>query len=155
MNAAYGGVQVLHDIAFDIGAGECLALVGQSGSGKTTLARGIAGLHREVSGAMTLGGAPLQPGIRQRPAAQRQRIQYIFQNPYASLNPRRTVGEIVARPLRLFADLGPDAARSRVVRELERVSLHARLLDRYPDQLSGGERQRVAIARALAAEPQL
>jgi peptide/nickel transport system ATP-binding protein len=155
VNAAYGGVQVLHDIAFDIGTGECLALVGQSGSGKTTLARGIAGLHREVSGRMTLSGAVLPPGIRQRPAAQRQRIQYIFQNPYASLNPRRTVGEIIARPLRLFADLGAEAARGRVVRELDRVSLHARLLDRYPDQLSGGERQRVAIARALAAEPRL
>jgi peptide/nickel transport system ATP-binding protein len=155
VNAAYGEAQVLHDIAFDIGAGECLALVGQSGSGKTTLARGIAGLHREVSGTMTLSGAVLPPGIRQRPAAQRQRIQYIFQNPYASLNPRRTVGEIIARPLRLFANLGAEAARSRVVRELDRVSLHARLLDRYPDQLSGGERQRVAIARALAAEPRL
>jgi peptide/nickel transport system ATP-binding protein len=155
VHARYGPVPVLHDINFAIAAGECLALVGQSGSGKTTLARSIAGLHRDVSGEMTLTGAVLPPGIRQRPAAARRRIQYIFQNPYASLNPRRTVGEIVARPLRLFAGLDAEAARARVVRELERVSLHARLLDRYPDQLSGGERQRVAIARALAAEPAL
>ena len=79
----------------------------------------------------------------------------MFQSPYASLNPRRTVGQIVARPLRVFFDLERREARERVVAHLERVALSSGLIDRYPDQLSGGERQRVAVARALAAEPQI
>ncbi len=156
LQASYGPVQVLSDIAFEVAPGECLALVGQSGSGKTTLARSLAGLLREgVAGEIRLSGEPLPPGIRQRTAAARKTIQYVFQNPYASLNPRRTVGEIVSRPLHLFFDLDVREIRARVARHLERVSLNARLFDRYPDQLSGGERQRVAIARALAAEPSL
>ncbi len=156
LRASYGPVQVLSDIAFDVAPGECVALVGQSGSGKTTLARSLAGLLREgVAGEVRLNGEALPPGIRQRSAAARKTIQYVFQNPYASLNPRRTVGQIVSRPLHLFFQLGAEELRARVARSLQRVSLNPRLIDRFPDQLSGGERQRVAIARALAAEPSL
>lgn len=156
LRASYGRVQVLSDIAFDVAPGECVALVGQSGSGKTTLARSLAGLLREgVAGEVRLNGEILRPGIRERTAAARKAIQYVFQNPYASLNPRRTVGQTVSRPLHLFFRLNAEQVRERVGRHLQRVSLNPRLIDRFPDQLSGGERQRVAIARALAAEPSL
>ena len=102
-----------------------------------------------------LAGEALEAQARERPRALRRAIQYVFQNPYASLNPRRTVGQIVARPLRVLFDLERREARERVVAQLERVALSSGLIDRYPDQLSGGERQRVAVARALAAEPQV
>jgi peptide/nickel transport system ATP-binding protein len=85
----------------------------------------------------------------------RRAIQYVFQSPYASLNPRRTVGQIIARPLHVFFDLERREAQERIVAHLKRVALSPGLIDRYPDQLSGGERQRVAVARALAAEPQV
>ncbi len=154
LHASYGSVRVLSNIAFDVAQGECVALVGQSGSGKTTLARSLAGLlHYGVAGDVRLNGEVLPTGVRERSAAARKAIQYVFQNPYASLNPRRTVGQIVSRPLRLFFQLSPDEVRARVAQMLQRVALNPRLIDRFPDQLSGGERQRVAIARALAAEP--
>jgi peptide/nickel transport system ATP-binding protein len=104
---------------------------------------------------MLADGKELPESIRQRPSALRKSIQYVFQNPYASLNPRRTIAESVARPLSLFFELSPNEVSQRVVEALQRVSLPRRVLDHYPDQLSGGERQRVAIARALAAEPSL
>jgi peptide/nickel transport system ATP-binding protein len=155
LHAWYGRHPVLHDVSLALDAGECMAVVGESGSGKTTLARCVAGLHPALSGELMLAGAALAPQARARPRAVRRAIQYVFQSPYASLNPRRTVGQIVARPLHVFFDLGRREARERVVAHLERVALSSGLIDRYPDQLSGGERQRVAVARALAAEPQV
>jgi peptide/nickel transport system ATP-binding protein len=151
--ASYGRVEVVHSVSLSLAAHECLALVGESGSGKTTIARAIAGLHRNWTGKITLGDVPLQASARRRDADSRRRIQYIFQNPYGSLNPRRTVGDIIEQPLRLFGTAsGRDASR-RVAEMLERVSLTASYAARYPDQLSGGERQRVAIARALVCDP--
>jgi peptide/nickel transport system ATP-binding protein len=151
--ASYGRVEVVHSVSLSLAAHECLALVGESGSGKTTIARAIAGLHRNWTGKITLGDVPLQASARRRDADSRRRIQYIFQNPYGSLNPRRTVGDIIEQPLRLFGTAsGRDASR-RVAEMLERVSLTASYAPRYPDQLSGGERQRVAIARALVCDP--
>jgi len=151
--ASYGRLEVVHSVSFSLAAHECLALVGESGSGKTTIARAIAGLHRNWTGKITLGDVPLQASARRRDADTRRRIQYIFQNPYGSLNPRRTVGDIIEQPLRLFGTAsGRDASR-RVAEMLERVSLTASYAARYPDQLSGGERQRVAIARALVCDP--
>ena len=155
LRAWYGGHAVLHDVSIALNAGECVAVVGELGSGKTTLARCVAGLHPTFSGEVMLAGEVLQAQARERPRAVRRAIQYVFQSPYASLNPRRTVGQIVARPLKVFFDLGPREVRDRVVAHLERVALSSGLIDRYPDQLSGGERQRVAVARALAAEPQV
>jgi peptide/nickel transport system ATP-binding protein len=149
--ASYGDRQVVHDINLSLAPRECLALVGESGSGKTTLARTIAGLHRDRTGDILLRGQPLGNVARARPAEVRRTIQYVFQNPYGSLNPRRTIGQIVWQPLAQFGDDGD--GRRRIEETLERVSLSASYADRYPDQLSGGERQRVAIARALVCKP--
>ena len=155
VNARYGSHAVLHNIHLAVSRNECVALVGESGSGKTTLARCIAGLHREYTGAIRLGANRLPEHARRRTSQARREIQYVFQNPYSSLNPRRTVEQTVARQLRLFVG-GSRRDVARRVREcLEHVALSAAAANRYPDQLSGGERQRVAIARALAAEPTL
>jgi peptide/nickel transport system ATP-binding protein len=151
--ASYGRNEVLHSVSLSLADHECLALVGESGSGKTTAARAIAGLHRNWTGSIALGGAELQRAARQRSNEARRRIQYIFQNPYGSLNPRQTVGQIVGQPLRVFGTASGREADQRIAEMLERVSLTADYARRYPDQLSGGERQRVAIARALVCEP--
>jgi peptide/nickel transport system ATP-binding protein len=151
--AVYGRNEVVHSVSLNLAAHECLALVGESGSGKTTIARAIAGLHRNWTGTISLGGAELQRAARSRSGEARRRIQYIFQNPYGSLNPRQTVGQIVGQPLRVFRTASGREADRRIAEMLERVSLTAAYARRYPDQLSGGERQRVAIARALVCDP--
>jgi peptide/nickel transport system ATP-binding protein len=151
--ALYGRQEVVHSVSFSLAAHECLALVGESGSGKTTIARAIAGLHHNWTGKITLGDLPLHPSARRRDADTRRRIQYIFQNPYGSLNPRRTVGDIIGQPLRVFGTVSGREASLRVGEMLDRVALTASYAARYPDQLSGGERQRVAIARALVCDP--
>lgn len=155
LDARHGRRPTLFDIDLDLHVNECVALVGESGSGKTTLARCIAGLHPRRTGVITLGDIELAASARKRTREARQRIQYIFQNPYASLNPRRTVGQTIARQLQLFFPSSRRDVGRRVALALERVALPATVVNRYPDQLSGGERQRVAIARALAAEPAL
>ena len=152
LDAHHGARATLFGIELEVHRHECLALVGESGSGKTTLARCVAGLHKDYTGAVMLGDDELPPAARSRSDAARKQIQYVFQNPYASLNPRRTVGQTVARQLELFFPSRKDMAQ-RVAECLERVSLSASAAAAYPDELSGGERQRVAIARALAAEP--
>jgi peptide/nickel transport system ATP-binding protein len=151
--ASYGRYEVVHSVSLSLAAHECLALVGESGSGKTTIARAVAGLHRDWTGTIALDGAELHPSARKRGGDARRRIQYIFQNPYGSLNPRRTVGQIVAQPLKVFGTASGREADQRVAEMLERVSLTSGYARRYPDQLSGGERQRVAIARALVCDP--
>ena len=152
VDIGYGSKIVVHDISFSVDKGECLALVGESGSGKTTLSRSIGGLHREWTGEITLAGEPLAKSARDRSVKQRLNIQYVFQNPYSSLNPRRSIGESVSRPL-LIGGMSKGEAGKVVGEMLERVALTASFAQRYPDQLSGGERQRVAIARALASRP--
>jgi peptide/nickel transport system ATP-binding protein len=144
---------VLSDVSLEVGAGECVALVGRSGAGKTTLARCAIGLHPRWDGAIVLDGSPLAVGVRDRPVAQRSALQYVFQNPYRSLNPRRTVAESVGMPLRRLFGLGRAELRARVELMLEEVTLPRALASRYPAELSGGERQLVAIVRALACEP--
>jgi peptide/nickel transport system ATP-binding protein len=155
VNASYGSHHTLFDLDFDVRRNECVALVGESGSGKTTLARCVAGLHHQWTGDITLGDVRLAESSRKRSNDARKQIQYVFQNPYASLNPRRTVGQTIARQLQLFFPGARSETSRRVGECLERVALSAAAANRYPDQLSGGERQRVAIARALAAEPSL
>jgi peptide/nickel transport system ATP-binding protein len=150
--AWYGKNEVLRDTTFSIRKGECLALVGESGSGKTTLARVIVGLHQEARGEVRLDDAIVPWGPRRRSTGLLQAIQYVFQNPYSSLNPRRNVSELLEEPLKQF---GLEHEGDRIRTLLEQVSLSPRYAARYPAQLSGGERQRVAIARALAASPQL
>jgi peptide/nickel transport system ATP-binding protein len=155
LDATYGPRQVLFDVGLVIRPHECVALVGESGSGKTTFARCIAGLHTTYEGEVSFHGKALPRGARARDRETRKAIQYVFQSPYSSLNPRKTIGQILAQPLRLFFDAGGREARSRAVEALKTVQLGESVLSRYPHQLSGGERQRVAIARALVASPQL
>jgi peptide/nickel transport system ATP-binding protein len=155
LHVFYGRKEVVHGVGFDVGKAEVVALVGESGSGKTTISRCIGGLHDEWTGELTFEGRALGKGSRARSVEDRKRIQYIFQNPYLSLNPRLTIAQIVARPMELFGIAKGKAARDRVVELLDAVALGPTVLDLRTDRLSGGERQRVAIARALAAEPDL
>ena len=155
VSAHYGQDRVLAGVDLEVPADWCVALVGESGSGKTTLARCVVGLHGNWSGEIAFEGAPLAAKLRDRPKEALRRIQYIFQNPYTSLNPRKTIGQIVAQPLEQMLGLPLRERTERAVKALEDVSLNRDFLPRYPDQLSGGERQRVAIARALVVEPSL
>jgi peptide/nickel transport system ATP-binding protein len=150
--AFYGDHQVLHGIDLAFAAGECTAIVGESGSGKTTLCRSLIGLHSRYSGTVTLNGATLDPHARRRTISQRRELQYVFQNPYDSLNPRKTVRDLILQPMVFLREpVAPDF----VARQLDRVSLGSGMADRFPHQLSGGERQRVALARALAVQPRV
>ena len=155
VSARYHGVPALSGVDLDVPAQGCVAVVGESGSGKTTLARCITGLQQDWAGEVTLRGVPLARAARHRPRQALQQVQYVFQNPYTSLNPRKTVGQIVAEPVQRFLGLPRGEQADRVARVLGDVALDGSFLSRYPDPLSGGERQRVAIARALAAEPDL
>jgi peptide/nickel transport system ATP-binding protein len=153
LDVFYGHKQVVHDVDFDLARSECVALVGESGSGKTTISRCVGGLHRNWTGAIDFEGRELARGARRRSDEDRKRIQYIFQNPYLSLNPRMTIEQIVKRPMKLFGIAKGREATDRVVDLLEQVALGPGVLKLQTNRLSGGERQRVAIARALAAEP--
>ncbi|MGO1972302.1 MAG: ABC transporter ATP-binding protein [Propionibacteriaceae bacterium] len=138
-------------VSFEVGAGEVLGLVGESGCGKSTLARAICGLEKLDEGTIWFGGESVRPlGYRRRPERQ-LRIQMVFQNPYASLNPRRTVAAQLADGLRI----NPDPQRWNVSSLLEAVELTPDAAKRYPHSFSGGQRQRIAIARAIAAGPDL
>lgn len=135
---------------------ETLALVGESGSGKTTIARAITGLVQPSAGSIRYDGIDITDiPARRRPPALKREIQYVFQNPDSSLNPKRTVGYALSRPLRLFFGLSGRRLEARVIELLEATHLDGDYRHRFPRQLSGGERQRVAIARALAAEPKI
>jgi peptide/nickel transport system ATP-binding protein len=151
----YGRKEVVHGVSFDVAKAEVVALVGESGSGKTTISRCVGGLHKQWTGDLTFDEHALGKGARARSDEDRKRIQYIFQNPYLSLNPRLTIQQIVSRPMELFGIAKGKAARDRVVELLDAVALGPTVLNLQTSRLSGGERQRVAIARALAAEPDL
>jgi len=155
VSARYGRRPVLSAVDLDVPSESCVAVVGESGSGKTTLARCVAGLHSNWTGRIMFDGTLLEPGLRGRTKETLRQVQYIFQNPYASLNPRKTIGQIVAQPLEQLLGLPFRQRSEQAASALADVSLPADFLDRYPDQLSGGERQRVAIARALVVEPDL
>ena len=146
---------VVNDASFTIRKGETFALVGESGSGKSTIARAVSGLIAPFEGQIRLLGEPVAGLIRNRSPEDRRRVQYIFQNPDASLNPRATVQATLMRPLQQFFLPSRGGFRERVERALHEVRLPASYLARYPVELSGGERQRVAIARGLIAEPEL
>ncbi len=149
----YGHKRVVHGVTFDVARAECVALVGESGSGKTTISRCVGGLHKQWTGSIRVEGIELAKSARKRTAEERKRVQYIFQNPYLSLNPRSTIEQIICRPLQLFGLASGKAARDRAAELLEQVALGPTVLRLQTNRLSGGERQRVAIARALAAEP--
>jgi peptide/nickel transport system ATP-binding protein len=153
LNVFYGRKEVVHDVTFDVAKGEVVALVGESGSGKTTISRAVGGLHKDWTGTISFEGRELARSARKRSAEDRRRIQYIFQNPYLSLNPRLTIEQIIKRPMELFGLAKGKQATDRVLELMEQVALGSGMLHYQASRLSGGERQRVAIARALAAEP--
>jgi peptide/nickel transport system ATP-binding protein len=148
-------VVAAQDVSFRIERGSCVALVGESGSGKTTIARTLVGLHPLSAGEIRLCDDVLSPTVKRRSPQQRQRMQIIFQNPADALNPRHTVGRVIARPLTQLQGLDKRGAAAEVERLLDLVRLPRRTAERYPMELSGGERQRVGIARALAAQPEV
>jgi peptide/nickel transport system ATP-binding protein len=147
-------LKAVDDISFDIAKGETFALVGESGSGKTTVARMVVGLLPPTSGDVVIDGVSMtDPRQAQTRRELRRRIQMIFQDPYASLNPRLRVDAIIAEPIRAFDLLNSEAdIRARVGELLGLVGLHPDDGWRFPHEFSGGQRQRIAIARALASE---
>jgi oligopeptide/dipeptide ABC transporter ATP-binding protein len=147
-------VHAVDDVSFAIDRHETLALVGESGCGKSTIGRLVLRLLEPTAGRIWFEGAELGALSRADLRAQRRRMQIIFQDPYASLNPRMTVGQILHEPLRLHS-LAVGRERERVAELLQRVGLHPAHADRYPHEFSGGQRQRIGIARALAVEPAL
>jgi oligopeptide/dipeptide ABC transporter ATP-binding protein len=149
-------VRAVDDVSFVVRRGETVGLVGESGCGKTTTGRCILQLERPTSGRILFEGVELTTLGDDALRAVRRRVQVIFQDPYSSLNPRMTIGQIIAEPLKVHG-IVPDAAQrqARVRELLEQVGLLPQHERRYPHQLSGGQRQRVGIARALAMEPSL
>ncbi|MDB5731868.1 MAG: microcin transporter ATP-binding protein, partial [Variovorax sp.] len=147
-------VPAARDVGFTLRRGETLGIVGESGSGKSTVGRCLTGLVPADGGLIRFAGQEFALDLRDRPAAQRGQVQMVFQDPYASLNPRQTVGTAIgAGPLEQRMDR--DAVRALVLDLLRKVGLKADAADRYPHEFSGGQRQRVAIARALAMRPRL
>jgi oligopeptide/dipeptide ABC transporter ATP-binding protein len=148
-------VTALRAADLDIGRGETVALVGESGSGKSTLGNAVLGLAPVAAGSISFAGADItRAGPRQRRALTRD-IQAVFQDPYGSLNPVRTVGQALAEPLHAHERASGASAAARVAAALARVGLDAAAAGRYPGQFSGGQRQRIAIARALMLSPRL
>ena len=146
---------VVHDLSLTIGRGEVFALVGESGSGKSTVAKAISGLLSPHTGELRFGDDVLPGTVEERSANLKRRIQYIFQNPDASLNPRARVRNSLARPIVKFLSITGSEVGARIAAVLGEVRIPESYTVRYPDQLSGGERQRVALARALVARPDL
>jgi peptide/nickel transport system ATP-binding protein len=142
-------------VSLTINRGEILGIVGESGSGKSTIARSIVGLYRPTAGSILLDGAQLPTASSRRTRDQKRRIQMVFQHPASALNPRRTVGQALALPLRIHRQLRGRDAQREIERLLAMVELPTEFAGRLPGALSGGQRQRVAIARSLAAGPEL
>jgi oligopeptide/dipeptide ABC transporter ATP-binding protein len=150
-----GHVHAVDDVGFRIEEGETFGVVGESGCGKSTLGRLILRLVDPSTGRIVLDGTDVTRLSRRRMHPHRRTLQVIFQDPYASLNPRMTAGDIVGEPLRNYEQGGRARRRERVASLLARVGLRAEQIDRYPHEFSGGQRQRLGIARALALNPRL
>ncbi|WP_235350884.1 ABC transporter ATP-binding protein [Brevibacterium sp. UCMA 11752] len=150
---AYGKAQILNGISLTLEPGDCTLLLGESGSGKTTLSRCIAGLNDDYSGAVRLRGTELAKSTRKRTNEQRVGIQYVFQSPFSSLNPRRSIGQSLTVPLEMSGEGTAASRKAQVEEALDAVRLGRSFYHRRPGDLSGGERQRAAIARALVNQP--
>ena len=154
LNRVQGAVRAVDGVSFDIRRGEVVGLVGESGSGKTTVGRTILRLEEATGGSVSFDGTELLELDRARMRPFRKRMQIIFQDPYASLNPRETVGAMLNHALALHRVGTPADRRDRAARLMSQVGLSADYLDRFPHEFSGGQRQRIGIARALAVEPE-
>jgi oligopeptide transport system ATP-binding protein len=148
-------VAAVDGVSFSVAGGETLGLVGESGSGKSTLCRTVLQLLKPSAGSVRFEGEEIAGLSRRRMRPLRPRMQMIFQDPYASLNPRKRIGQIVGEPLRLQGAASGAELRRRVQELLDRVGLSPEHYDRFPHEFSGGQRQRIGIARALAPRPQL
>ena len=151
-----GAVKAVDGVSFDVREGETLGLVGESGSGKTTLARCLIRLVTPDAGTVLFGDTDVTAADRRELQRVRRRMQMVFQDPYSSLNPRKTVGSIIADPFVIHGLFGGKGERKRKVQELmDRVGLNPEHYNRYPHEFSGGQRQRIGVARAIALEPKL
>ncbi len=155
LRRAVAHVKAVDGVSFAIAPGETLGLVGESGCGKSTVARLILRLLQPTSGSIRLEGDDVTTLSESAMRPYRRQVQMVFQDPYASLNPRLTAGDIIAEPLENYSDLAAGDRRDRVAKLLERVGLRADAMNRYPFEFSGGQRQRLGIARALALQPNL
>ncbi|HEY0217423.1 MAG TPA: ABC transporter ATP-binding protein [Cellulomonas sp.] len=155
VGARYGATPVTHDVSLRLPVGECLAVVGESGSGKTTLARCVAGFHPDYDGDVLVDDVVVPRAVAHRSAGLRRSVQYVFQNPFASLNPRRAVGDSVALAATSLTGAGRRAAWDATRTLFERVGLREDHLRALPHELSGGQCQRVALARALVVDPRV
>ena len=153
-----GGGEVVHavdGVSLDVRSGETLGVVGESGCGKSTLGRLLVRLHEPTSGSVRFGGSDITTLSRRRLRPYRREMQMIFQDPYASLNPRKRVGQILGDPFEIHGGLSREKTRLRVRELLETVGLSPDHVNRYPHEFSGGQRQRIGVARALALNPKL
>ena len=148
-------MRALDGVSFTIGEGETLAVVGESGCGKSTLARQVTMIERPTAGRLLIDGQDVATADKAALKRLRPRVQMVFQNPYASLNPRKKVGTLLEEPLSLNSNLRPGARRDAALVMMAKVGLKPEHYRRYPHMFSGGQRQRIAVARALIVHPQL